>query len=113
MCCLITPVIKNKEKFQPNASIHGPVSVIWTVEKIFESCVVLAFIELKLTSHVNQFGLVKSGGCNKTLFAFTNTVTNIVKRQSYVYFCGLYAAKAFGHINNFYLFLCMVNRGIP
>ena len=37
----------------------------------------------------------------------------ILQRKSNAYFCGLDAAKAFDHINHFYLFSCFIDRGVP
>ena len=66
-----------------------------------------------LISHMNQFGFEQKGGCNKALFAFTSTINYFVQRKSNVYFCGLDAAKAFECINHFYLFSCLIDRGVP
>ena len=85
------PVIKNKEKSQHETSNYRPVtrsvSIILTVCNNLSH--VFSFIEPRLTSHVNQFDFVKGGGCNKTLFAFSNTMNYFVEKQRNDYFCGL------------------------
>ena len=108
----IKPVVKNKNKSINDASNYRPVRIISITSKIFDACE-LVHIEPMLTLHINQFGHVQKGGCNKALFAFISTKNYFIQRKSNFYFCGLNAAKAFNHINNFYLFSCLIDRGVP
>ena len=52
--------------------------------KISEACV-LVHIEPMLTSHINQFGFVQKGDCNKALFAFTSTMNYFVENSNLPY----------------------------
>ena len=108
---VITPVVKNKNRSINDANNYRPFSIFSIICKVFEACV-LVHIEPMLTWHVNQFGFVQKGGCNKALFAFTSTKTYFVQRKSNVYFRGLDAAKAFDCINYFYLFSSIIDRGV-
>ena len=56
---------------------------------------------------------VQKGGCNKALFPFTSIINYFVQKISNVYFCGLDATNAFDRINHFYLFSCLIDKGVP
>ena len=60
---------------------------------------------------VTQFGFVANDDTNKATFAVQSTVD--YDRGLDIYVCALDSEKAFDHVNNYFLFYCMLLKGIP
>jgi Reverse transcriptase (RNA-dependent DNA polymerase) len=77
------------------------------------SVVYVLFLDPFCKNHSNQFGFVSDGGTNKAIFAVESTVKYFNEKGSDVYVCSLDAEKAFDRVNQYFLFCCLLLRGIP
>ena len=111
-CSIITPVVKNASLSLCDVSNYRPVSIISIIAKTFELLIDYRF-GASFNSHVNQFGFVKDGGCNKAVFAMTSVADYFRDRRSNVYIAALDATKAFDRVNHFSLMSCLLERGLP
>jgi exonuclease III len=108
---IITPVVKNASLSLCDVSNYRPVSIISVIAKTFELLISSQF-GASFNSHVNQFGFVKDGGCNKAIFALTSVVDYFRDRHSNVFVAALDATKAFDRVNHFSLMSCLLERGL-
>ena len=63
--------------------------------------------------HINQFGFVKHGGCDKTLFAVKSDISYFFSHISPVFVCSFDAEKAFDCINHYGLLHTLIERRMP
>ena len=82
------------------------------IGKLFESCL-YPVLDPFCTSHANQFSFVANGGTKKAIFAEHSTVDYFYDRGSDVYVYIFDAEKAFDHVNYYFLFFCMLLKGVP
>jgi hypothetical protein len=109
---VIIPVIKNRNGNCNDACNYRPISIEPICTKLFEQCLV-PLLEPFLNVHVNQFGFVARGGCNKALFAFRSTVDYFISRGSKVFVASLDLSKAFDRVNHYGLLRVLLERGVP
>ena len=91
---------------------YRPVSIISILAKTFKSLVDLHYGHL-FHFHDNQFGFCDGGGCNKAMFAFTNSVRYFRNRHNNIYVAALDVTKAFDRVNQFNVLQCLLECGFP
>jgi hypothetical protein len=109
---VISPVIKDARKDMCSVDNYRPVTIISVISKLFEMCL-YKMIGGCLNVAGMQFGFVKGGGCDKSIFTVQNTVNYFLKRKSNVYMVTLDASAAFDRINTYALLSKLLDRGVP
>ena len=71
-------------------------------------------LKLCCNDHSDQFGFVRDHETNKAIFAATveATLKDFNGKGSGAFTCALDAEKTFAHINKYFLFYCLLFRGI-
>jgi hypothetical protein len=109
---VVFPTVKSVNKPLNDADNYRPISIIAILAKVFEACVLSVSGDSVLSFSKNQFGFVRDGGCSKAIFAVNTCVKYFNERGSNVYLCTLDASKAFDRVNHYFLFNCMIERGV-
>jgi hypothetical protein len=109
---VITPIIKDKNKDLLDVDNYRPITIISLLSKLFEACIYSKINKYLKVSGL-QFGYVKGGGCERSLFTVTNVVNHFIKRNSDVYIVTLDASAAFDKINIFGLLSKLIDRDVP
>lgn len=109
---VIVPVIKDSKKDLSCVDNYRPVTIISVISKLFEMCIYKR-INSQLKVKGMQFGFVRDGGCDKSIFAVQNTVNHFVKRKSNVFMVTLDASAAFDRINVYGLLSKLIDKGVP
>jgi hypothetical protein len=108
---VITPVIKDKKKDVNDVDNYRPVTIISVISKLFEMCIYKRIGECLGVTGL-QFGFVKDGGCEKSIFTVQNVVNYYVKRKSDVYVATLDASAAFDRVNIYGLLSKLIDRNV-
>jgi len=84
------------------------------LSKVFEHCVLRRF-ELYFKTSDNQFGFKKHLGCPHAIYTVRSVVNHYVSngRSSTVNVCAIDISKAFDRVNNFGLFIKLMDRLLP
>ena len=65
-----------------------------------------------LTSHINQFGFVQKGGCNRALLAFTSTINYFVQKNLMFISTALMLQRHLTASIIFIYFSCLIDRAV-
>jgi exonuclease III len=109
---VISPVVKDARKDVSSVDNYRPVTIISVISKLFEMCV-YKMIGGYLNVGGLQYGFVKGGGCDKSIFTVQNTVNYFLRRKSNVYMVTLDASAAFDRVNTYALLSKLLDRGVP
>ncbi len=109
---LVIPLLKKHNLDINVAESYRPITIAPIVGKLFESCL-CSILEPFCDSQPYQLGFVNEGGTNKAIFAVESTVKYFNEKESDVFVCSLDAEKAFDRVNHYFLFCCLLLRGMP
>ena len=108
---VIISIIKDNRRDKNDVDNYRPVTIIAMISKVFEMC-----IYGKICNNLNvlslQFGFVKEGGCDKSLFTVTKVGNYFLKRHSDVFIFTLDASNAFDKVNVYGLLTKLIDRDV-
>ena len=91
---------------------YRAISISPIVSKIFEHCVLKRYNNF-FDSSYNQFGFKKNSSCGHAVYSVRKVVEHYVNGGSTVNVCLLDLSKAFDKVNQFALYIELMNRSVP
>ena len=109
---LSIPLPKSLSENLHSSEAYRCITVSPVISKVFEKCVLEKVQALLITSHL-QFGFKKKLSCSHAIYSLNTTVDHFVNNQSTVNICSIDLSKAFDRVNNYCLFVKLLERKVP